>query len=485
MNLPLFAFLFTNDLSSPVYVLDLTPFVSNITLIWGLHGGLLSIELHWSTDWVSAYDFYNRYMGYRVIITDQYIDRPVADGFVMDVEMSASGIKIIANGFWTRHYDQLYVFDTTNQDTNQGNLVYNPVANSFQDDGQDFADWESGSAPAVYQIIVANDDDTETWGYIGAAFTTSGTDDSIYVYTTDQLTIAGWNGEGTGGKTPSTYTVTIVYTYRTTSEVVQEALTAETPAVASDQSNIDDTGTVIGFWEPPIEEGGIYPAEVIEKMASFSDSSNTQWNYWLVNAPFDGISPQQPIPYFKAQVNDGSFDWEIQRWMVKAGGLAATRNLQELRNDARVIYRDMENEDTITITATGSNATSIATYWQREIILSGGDSVAEVAENYRDLYLDKYSDAQLAKPITITSPYIFDTHQGTAELWFPIKHNKGYFRVSDLFPDIDIFNLSTDRKHTGQAVNMEYSAAANELRVFLDLENNELDALLARIDAFR
>jgi len=482
--MPLYAALFDSNLTSPIHTMSLSSRISNIQLSWALHGGIVSIQLRWAGGSVEAYDFYQRYDGYRVIIYDQFCDMPVADGFITDISIGATGANILCNGFWWRHYDQLYNFDTTAQDSNQGALVYNPVANSFQDDGQDFSDWESGVSPALYELEVTNDDNTISWGYPGAAFTTDNANDSIYVYQDYELSSAGWNGETPTDKTASSYTVMLCYDYWTSSEVVIDALT-EVPSMGSDQTNIDETNTVIGPWEPPGEEGGAYPGEIIEKMASLSDSANAQWGYWCKNVAFDGTTPQKPIPYFEAQLNDGTFDWDIRKWMLKSGGDLATRNIQELRNHVRVIYRDMDDEGTLKLTSVGSDSTSIADYWQREAIVSAGDSYVDIAELYRALYLDKYKGALLGKPIALTSPYILDSSGSRWPLWFPIKHSKSYFKLTDVFPDAAIIDESWNRKTAGQAVQMEYSSKSNELRVFLDTESNELDALVARMDAFR
>ena len=48
-------------------------------------------------------------------------------------------------------------------DKNQGNLSYS--TNDFVDDGQDFSDYTEGNY--IYKLIVTNDDDTVSWGYIG------------------------------------------------------------------------------------------------------------------------------------------------------------------------------------------------------------------------------------------------------------------------------------------------------------------------------
>lgn len=641
------AVLYDNNLSEPTLQSRLAGKTKDIRLLWEIHGGLRTIALTWAGPPIEAYEFYKTYMGYRLIIIDQYCDRPVADGFITGLAISPIGVHILANGFWFRHFDQLYAFDDTAQDSQQGNLDYLSGA-EFQDDAQDFNDWKTTSGDLQYKIEVGNlgsyqesegtiDNDNDfatsgggtarewyaqrfialtgantgkvtfqlkktgtptgsltvsiydeaagkpnaiigtasvavdittlttsydwidfTWSasgpslsadtpYFAVLKTTAYTEDAdtisvgtdgdggdgdvvfqynggtgawtvvstdaitnyriapdsvntiswgflgnmggggatdIKVYRDYAGTVPGWLGESPTGQTPIRYAVLTAYAYKTTTDIIKEALTNEVPAVGTDQSNIDETNTIVGFWQPPIEEGGLYPGEIIEKLASLSDSTNKQWNYWLRNSMFDGVTPQLPTPYFKAQVDNGTFDWQIQPSMLAPASLTMERNIQEMRNHVRVIYRNMDEDDALTISDTASDATSIADYWQREVILTGGDLFNEGANQYRDLYLAKYKDALLGKSLLLTSPYVLNDSGAKYPLWYPIKMGKSYFRVN-LFPDPALFTTSFDRKQIGQATVMEYSDAQHSLRIHLDMEPNDVDFLLARIAAFR
>jgi hypothetical protein len=211
--------------------------------------------------------------------------------------------------------------------------------------------------------------------------------------------------------------------------------------------------------------------------------------------PFDdGVIPRDPQPVFEPQVDDGTFDWDIRKWMVPRGGSTMERNIQELRNAIRVIYRDMAENEIVTLeptaTTTGvvqwhQDSTSIDTYWERQVYLSGGDSTQALAEQYGKLYLNKYKDALLARSFTIGSLYILDDKGAEWPIWSPIKYSKSWFRLSDLFPAEDMLSKSWDRMHISQAIKMEYSSRNNELRITLDLEDDSLEALLARMSAFR
>ena len=494
--MPLYGRVYTNDLDAPVCLDEFSSEIEDLTINWALHGGFQSAEVVLNCSYTKAYLYYRRFMGKRAVIDDHVGDRPVGDGFITSARMRRSGVTFTINGFWFRHSDQLYAFDTTELDTNQATDpggTYNPVANSFQDyeplgTQQDFSEWESGSDPAVYFIEVLNTDGSYTWGFLGAAFTSNLPDDSVYVYTDYALTTPGWNGIDPADKIVDSYVVYLTYDYWSTSECIQEALTNEVPSISTNQNNIDDTETPVGRYSPPIEEGGMYPGEFIEKMSSMSDSTNRQWNYWLLSANYVNGLPQRPIPYFKPQASttgtvNATYDWNISSSNASEDEIAS-REMFELRNHLRVIFRDMNEDDLITITDPATDASSIANYWQREAIISGGDNTIETAEYYRDLYLNDYKNPVMGLPITVTGPTIDDRYGRPCPLWYPIKYCKSYFRQAALFPEYGVTNFNRDGVFTGQAMSMEYTYRDNSLRLVIDTESNELAAVIARIDAF-
>jgi len=481
----LMAYIFDTDGSPHLLGSD---HISDINILWELHGGLRTVALEWAASKISAYQFYRKHLGHRLLILDQYLDRPVADALITGIAISGTGIRIVANGAWFLHSDELYNFDADSKDSQQGaTLVYNPTGQSFQDADQVFTDWQTASGSAAYEIWIVNSDNSVTFGFLGAAFTTTNANDSIYVYDDYALTSAGWNGEDPTAKTASSYTIIICYNYYTTTDVIKDAL-SKVPFISTGQAFIEETSTVISYWEPPIEEGGLYPAEVIEKLSAMSDSTNRQWNYWVVSGGMNAGLPSDPIPHFAPQSTDGGHDWGVKTWMLSGDSFTAERNIQELRNKIKIIYSDMENENVLAIYPnTGAyveDSMSQERYWSREALISGGTLDAEMAEYYANLYINKYKDSMFVNSFTISSPYIYDSAESEWPLWTPIKLSRSYFRFLDLFPDAGSLGESWDRKLVSQAMTMEYSSANNELRVVLDTEDNALDAMLSRMDAF-
>lgn len=91
------------------------------------------------------------------------------------------------------------------KDSEQGDLSYTTEGDdkSFTDSSQDFDDWESASPNAVYLIMVVNNDDSVSWGYLGAKVSAT----EIKVYQEITLATSGWNGTDPTAKTPVSYDV--------------------------------------------------------------------------------------------------------------------------------------------------------------------------------------------------------------------------------------------------------------------------------------
>jgi len=152
-------------------------------------------------------DFYASKLGCR--LEEQTFGMVSWEGMLYEFRLVNAGreYRRTLDPKWFHNKLQVVYSYPSTEDTEQGNLAYDPGGNdAFQDDGQDFSEWETAALDAAYTIAVVNTDGTEGWGFLGAAFTTANANDSIYVYTDVECTTGGWNGE-TSGKTPSTYEV--------------------------------------------------------------------------------------------------------------------------------------------------------------------------------------------------------------------------------------------------------------------------------------
>lgn len=155
-------------------------------------------------------NFYNNNLGYRIV--EKTAGIITWEGYIVEMRRMQMGTEYLHSLHPDRFHNKvkaIYSYPSEDDSEAGGAYDYDPSPNSFQDASQDFSDWETLAGDATYRIVVINSDDTRCWGFLGAAFTTTSTDDSIYVYTDVELSTAGWNGD-TSGKTVASYTVSNV-----------------------------------------------------------------------------------------------------------------------------------------------------------------------------------------------------------------------------------------------------------------------------------
>jgi hypothetical protein len=271
---------------------------------------------------------------------------------------------------------------------------------------------------------------------------------------------------------------------QTSSAIIKSSLTNFVPVISSNQSHIAETSFTLaasGSWS--LSEYGLYPGDLIQKLASMSNNNYKQWNYWIESQPLANMLPQLPVAYFEEQVDDGTFNWQVTKKDMTGDSMSQERNIEELANRVLVIYRDIAGGEQA-LTAWATDTASQASFWIRDVVLTGGEMVPTGATQYRDLMLSKYKDPMLKNSFTIGARGIRDNNGSRWPLWYPIKNGGGYLRINDLYPDAITFDKSVDRERVGQIMSLEYDDTAHTLRVSLDTTDESADYLLSQMSAF-
>ena len=398
-------------------------------MLWELPGGVQAVEFDIGLNAVDAYQFYQDYVGYRVTVTDHFCDAPVAEGWIYGIAISRGGCRVLCRGPWLRHFDQ---FDDT---------VY-PLADTS-------TDLIKASLTNFVPIISSDQSNIEETSF---ALDTSSPAESVSTSASESPS-ASLSPSASGSESGS----------------------------ASESASASSSGSSEQYWD--LSEFGLYPGELIAKMAVMSNSDLNQWNYWVRSAPFAGVLPQAPIAYFEEQVNDGTFNWQINKSDVGGNGFTQERNIEELANKVLVIYRNIDG-GTQDLTAWATDSDSQTAFWTKEVVLTGGELIPVGATQYRDLMLSKLKDPLLKRAFTISSRGIRDDMGTRWPLWYPIKNGGGYLRFDNLDAGATLFTESIDRKRVGQIMTAEYDDAAQTLRVSLDTTDDRADALLSQIRTF-
>ena len=114
-------------------------------------------------------------------------------------------------------------------------------------------------------------------------------------------------------------------------------LTASTvPAISTDESNIDTTGTAAENAIKVDETIGNTPQELIERITRAGTSNDLPLDYWVQSQPLSGVELQAPIPYLKERSTSSSIDWQVRlRDLVD---VSMSRNIWDLANDVKIYF---------------------------------------------------------------------------------------------------------------------------------------------------
>jgi hypothetical protein len=560
------AILYSNSTASPAYERILRR-TSNFRILWSIPGGTQTIEFDHALSDTEAFDFFASDIGKRVVLADQFLDRPVAEGNIYTIDIVPQGAHVVARGFWARHFDEYYVADPTDTWSTSDLIddaisTYVPALSNttsgIHETNTVIGVWEppdEGIFPGdlIVKMGALSDSDLETVASDTVTIdtdndfsTTDGTDDReryaqkftpTKTGTVSQVKVklkktGSPNGkirvnvpESLGGLPTSTRIgnlSTAVNASSLTTSYVEYTFTWNSgpPRVIENRdyfllvrtlnytyadgvteiiigSDADGgSGNLFYKKDPDADPEWTLVGANHSINYSIAMAGNKQWNYWVASEPFDGVLPQKPTGHFEGQVNSGDFDWQIRKGDLRKGSLTSTRDITQLANDVQVIFTMIgvttDSGSWLTITSSATDSDSQDDYWKKEIHLTGGSlpedsagsETSAIADQYRDLYLDKFKEPMLRTEFTVSAPHIQDNYGSRWPLWTPIKRNGGYIKITDLFPIGEMLDESWNRKTTGQIMEMEYSSSTNELRVAYDLESNEVSAILARMESF-
>lgn len=154
-------------------------------------------------------DFFQQRLG--CIVKETAGGLPSWEGFIIEMRLILDGVEYMTSldPAWCHNRVKVIYSEPDSLDSEQGVLDYDPdhPLDSFQDTLQDFSEWESLAAPARYRLVVKQTgaDDPDQWGFMGAAFTETNADDSIYIYEDVEMTDEGW--ASSGRTSPASYQV--------------------------------------------------------------------------------------------------------------------------------------------------------------------------------------------------------------------------------------------------------------------------------------
>lgn len=98
---------YDDDLSSPNYQGDLTPYISSLSFGTKLHGGFEFLDVTLERDLVPSWIWLRQYYHHRLLLLD-HLHQTAFEGRVEDAQLVEDGVAVTAAGYWAGCFDQVW-----------------------------------------------------------------------------------------------------------------------------------------------------------------------------------------------------------------------------------------------------------------------------------------------------------------------------------------------------------------------------------------
>ena len=181
------------------------------------------------------------------------------------------------------------------------------------------------------------------------------------------------------------------------STIAADMVAAYSAVFNADTQHIDTAGTVREL-KPFITSGDSYEplASILDRAAMFGDGDNNSWATGCYHSEKAATPTGKPVLFCEQYPDVTAWDVQISKESPNlVGGLNVSWNYAEIYNNARVEYRDSTGRQMFVTSADAAalaDATSIAAYGQRDILLRVGNSTSQNAIDYGTRFISKYKD---------------------------------------------------------------------------------------------
>jgi len=254
--------------------------------------------------------------------------------------------------------------------------------------------------------------------------------------------------------------------------VIKAVLTANCSQISSDQTHIDATGGPAITSAADAAYLDIYPKEIVEKLANFSDDTNSaRWYFGIW---------EDRIAYFFAR-SVSSLNWAVSindfaKFRLKYRGAELWNSCYAVY-DAAGLARTATANDTDSQEKYGDGTNSLI---RRYVIPQLGTVVAGAATSARDGWLEEHKEVYPKLTDMMLGDRVFDTNGRV----YPSSWVRAgeVIRVEDLVPaSVDATTVTRDRLRTYYIVQTEYNLDNQTMRIVPDTESTNLNSLLSQL----
>lgn len=495
---------YDSSYTAPVFLNGFTE-LAECQVSWELPGGVRTITVAVKMSPLAAYSRFREFALQRLVLTDDYCDRPIATGDITFLGYGWGMLILQARGPWWRLYDGLEnTLPTSGDDTDDmiEQALGDHASGTVSTDYSNIATLTNKvtktlpaatcDATSAYKLkdadgllitggVLVGDVARDT---TGGSFTTVVSLDSE-----GQLGLADdifANADGyviyrplCSGHTTATLASGLIdakanflrsrcangdyvfnFTDKTQTTINAAVAGATNLSLAADIFTIDEQYTIassVVYWTPAYE--GVPVADVISEMVGYGDGSGAPVYFWLEEPGFAGArTPAKARAHLEVYSATATADWQVWRRDL-AGAPQIGRDFGNLATSVTALYGKAA------ITSAATNNTSI--YWTRERAITGRAATSWLADEAASVYVNRESDAVLRRSWTIGARRIWDGSGFQWPLWRMLISG-GYLRLNDAYPEVSLAAAGYDRERQGRIMTMDYNYRSNRMRVTLD-----------------
>lgn len=433
---------------------EMLPAPANIGVRWALPGGVQRIEVTLRPR--SEQDAFNRYrynVGDQLVLFDDFLDKPIARGWIYEGRYDGKAITYIAGGAWKRHSDELVTTAPTSTDDTDDYLKV--ALDSVLSGGMEESNIMSTGVTIGYYEI-----------------------DTVRGEYPDKI-IADLVRMGDSSAN--------IIDYWTQDRAFTSALTVPAPAAHLQARDSSAAAT----WKL--------------RRADLKQNSLSR-NAWSLRNQIDAY--YGPTTTLSADANGGATSISV----TSAASIAAEYEIEITLDSGRTHKSVVDSVSGTTVNLvdkipnTGTNPTassgnlvrtispltkisrndtpSQANYWLRQHKEVAATYDATAAQNFADGMLTALAYPAAENAFTIGGPWIYDGDGRRWPIW-RILTAPGVLEISDLAPDGDLLSQSIDALRSFRVIAVDYDHSARAARVVPDSWNGDqrIDVLLQQLGA--
>lgn len=449
--------LYAARVNSSGEIVEMFPDVANVGARWALPGGIQNLEITVKPrDRRDAFNRYRYNIGDRIILFDDFIDKPIVGGWIMKGGFDGRSIAYSCGGAWKRHSDIPVTTAPTNTD-----------------------DTDTYLKDTVLAAVLSGGIDTTNIMSTGVVIGDYAIDTLKGTYPDRIVEDLLRMGDSSGN----------IIDYWLAERPFLSDMTIQLPAAylqARSSSSDPDWRITLAH----VRQG----AQSLARDAWDMRNHATVWYGPSTTLSSDANGGSATIVV--ASVSDLAAEYGIE--ILLDSGRFHKTTIDSISGTTVTLVDELPNTGTNPVATSGNlvrvtdplssvtveDTTPQATYWLRKYYESRPTFTAAAATNLATATVSALAYPANEEGFTIGGNWIYDTNGGRWPIW-RILTNPGVLEISDLLPDADLLADHLDSLRSFRVVAVDYDHRNRTARIVPDAWNGDqrLDVVLQQLGA--